>query len=51
MDLVGFGVVFTGYSLLYYGLSQIQGGNWGFLDLVIPSRWTTQKAQSPKDGK
>lgn len=51
MPIVGLGVVFTGYSLLYYGLSQINGGNWGLLDLVVPSRWTTAKAQTPKDGK
>lgn len=51
MPIIGYGVAFLGYSLLYYGLSQLQGGNWGYLDLVLASRWTTQTAQILKDGK
>lgn len=48
MLVVGLGVTFVGYSLAYYGMTQIQGGNWGLLDLVVPTRWP--KAQNtPKD--
>ena len=50
MLAVGSGVAFLGYAILYYGLTQVQGGNWGFLDLVIPSRWTPTVAATPKDG-
>jgi drug/metabolite transporter (DMT)-like permease len=50
MLVVGIGVTFLGYSLFYYGLSQVQGGNWGYLDLVVPTRWTPQVAATPKDG-
>lgn len=50
MLVVGLGVTFVGYSLVYYGLTQIQGGNWGYLDLVIPSRWATA-ASTARDGQ
>jgi len=50
MLAVGLGVVFVGYSLTYYGISQLQGGNWGYWDLTIPNRWTAEKAALPKDG-
>ena len=50
MLAVGSGVAFLGYAILYYGLTQVQSGNWGFLDLVIPSRWTPEVAATPKDG-
>jgi len=50
MLLLGLGVTFAGYSLLYYGLTQVQGGNWGLLDLTIPTRWTPSTAATPKDG-
>lgn len=50
MLAVGGGVAVLGYAILYYGLTQVQGGNWGFLDLVIPSRWTPTVAATPKDG-
>ena len=46
---LGVGIVWVGYSLVYYGLTQVNGGNWGYLDLVIPSRWTSAKAQVPTD--
>ena len=36
---LGIFVAFAGYSVTYYGLTQIQGWNFGFLDLVIPGRW------------
>lgn len=41
---LGLGLVFIGYSLTYYGVSQLRGGNWGLLDLVVPGRW--DKAQT-----
>ena len=41
---LGLGLTFIGYSLTYYGLTQLRGGNWGLLDLVVPGRWS--KAQS-----
>ena len=47
---IGLGITFIGYSLIYYGVSQINGGNWGLLDLVIPGRWD-KAAATPKDGQ
>jgi hypothetical protein len=47
---IGVFVTFAGYCVFYYGITQVQGGNWGFLDLVVPSRWTTEKAATPRDG-
>jgi drug/metabolite transporter (DMT)-like permease len=47
---LGLGVTFVGYSLVYYGLTQVQGGNWGYLDLVIPMRWNSSVAATPRDG-
>jgi len=41
---LGLGLTFIGYSLTYYGVTQLRGGNWGLLDLVVPGRWA--KAQS-----
>ena len=37
--IIGLGVLFAGYSITYYGVSQLRGKNFGFLDLVVPSRW------------
>lgn len=47
---LGIGIAWFGYWVMYYGLTQIQGGQWGFLDLGIPSRWTADKAATPRDG-
>lgn len=49
--MVGVGLLaaFAGYALVYYGLTQIQGGNWGLIDLVYPPRWATAAA-TPRDG-
>ena len=44
---VGLFVLFTGYCLFYYGLTQVQGGNWGLLDLVVPGKFDPTVA---KDG-
>ena len=46
---LGLAISFTGYSLVYYGLTQLRGGNWGLLDLMIPSKWTPQTANLPMD--
>jgi len=51
MLLVGLGVTLVGYSMFYYGLTQVQSGNWGFLDLVLPNRWTPSVATTPRDGQ
>ena len=50
--VVGLGLItaFVGYSLFYYGLTQVQGGNWGLLDLTVPSKWTKATASVTKDG-
>jgi hypothetical protein len=49
LPALGIGIAFFGYWVMYYGLTQVQSGNWGFLDLGIPSRWTAQVAATPKD--
>ena|SRR5580658_4643941 len=41
---LGIGIAWFGYSILYYGVTQVQGGNWGLLDLMVPSRWATAAA-------
>jgi hypothetical protein len=46
---IAIALLFLGYSTGYYGITQIQGGNWGFLDLVVPSRWASA-ASTPRDG-
>jgi hypothetical protein len=35
---VSIGVVWLGYLLVYYGVTQVQGANFGILDLMLPSR-------------
>jgi hypothetical protein len=35
---IGLGVVWLGYSIFYYGFTQVQSGNYGLLDLTLPSR-------------
>jgi hypothetical protein len=47
--VVGVGVTFVGYTIFYYGLTQVQGGNWGFWDLLIPSKWP-KAMNTPRDG-
>lgn len=49
MAVVGIAVTFFGYSVFYYGLTQVQGGNWGYLDLVLPGRWA-DAASTTRDG-
>ena len=35
---LGLGVVFVAYWVAYYGVTQLKGDNYGFLDLGLPSR-------------
>lgn len=46
---LGILIAWLGYWVGYYGITQVQGGNWGFLDLGIPGRWTPTVAATPKD--
>jgi hypothetical protein len=46
--IVGLGVLFAGYSISYYGVTQLRGQNFGFLDLVLPGRWLKIK-QTPEE--
>jgi hypothetical protein len=39
VPILGFGVTFLGYSIFFYGLTQVRGGNWGLLDLIVPGRF------------
>ena len=39
MPLLGFGIAWLGYTVLFYGVTQVQGGNWGLLDLMIPGKF------------
>lgn len=50
MPLVGIGVVFIGYSLVYYGFTQVRGDNYGFWDLILPGRFE-KAAKNPKDSE
>lgn len=47
---IGIAVFWLGYSITYYGVTQVRGGNWGFFDLVLPSRWPA-KADVTSDGE
>ena len=38
MPGLGIGVLFVGYTLAYYGYTQVTGNNFGLLDLIIPGR-------------
>lgn len=51
--LVGLGFItgLFGYNVFYYGVTQVQGGNWGFWDLLIPANWTSAVAATPRDGQ
>jgi hypothetical protein len=51
VKFVGLGVAFFGYCVTYYGITQVQGGNWGFFDLVLPTRWNASVAALPRDGQ
>jgi hypothetical protein len=43
--------MFVGYSVFYYGLTQIRGQNYGYLDLVLPGKWKTARLNPPgRDG-
>jgi hypothetical protein len=51
--LVGLGFIagLFAYDVFYYGLTQVQGGNWGIWDLLIPAKWTSTVAATPRDGQ
>lgn len=38
MKLLGFGIAWAGYTLIWWGWSSIQGPGVGIMDLVIPGR-------------
>lgn len=44
---IGLGIAWVGYWSLYYGITQIQGQNYGFLDLGLPSKWATVSKNPP----
>jgi len=46
---LGIGIAWLGYWVMFYGITQVQGGNWGFLDLGIPSRWTPAVEATARD--
>jgi hypothetical protein len=48
MPGLGIGIAFAGYWIFYYGLTQVNGFNFGFLYLGIPGRWATAQS-TPKD--
>jgi hypothetical protein len=43
---VGVFVVWVGYSLAFYGIDQIRGGNNGLLSLMIPGKYTNQRTDA-----
>jgi hypothetical protein len=47
---IGIVTLFGGYSVTYYALSQLLGGNWGIMDLIMPGRWTKETAAKKRDG-
>ena len=51
MPGVGIALAFTGYLMAYYGITQVQGGNWGLFDLASPNRWKKPEVRAtPRDG-
>lgn len=40
MVAVSGGLIFIGYQLMVYGLSQVRHGNAGFFDILWPGRYT-----------
>lgn len=47
MPAVGLAFLFLGYSVTYYGLTQVRGQNYGLLDLVLPGRWVNALRNPP----
>ena len=43
---IGVLVAWLGYSLAYFGIDQIRGGNNGLLSLMIPGKYTNQPNDS-----
>ena len=48
MLVVGLAVTFLGSSVAYYGITQVQGGNWGLFDLMVPGKYSPDVK---RDGK
>ena len=44
---IGLGIAWLGYWTLYYGVSQVQGQNFGFLDIGLPGKWATVSKNPP----
>lgn len=49
MKAVGLLTLYLGYWVSYYGLTQVFGGNWGFLDLGVPGHGKGDWLATPKD--
>ena len=45
---LGIGIAWFGYAVLYYGVTQVTGDNYGFLDLILPGRWA-KAVDTPTD--
>lgn len=43
---IGIFVAWLGYSLAYFGVDQVRGGNNGLLSLMIPGRYSAQPNDS-----
>lgn len=48
---LGIGIAWFGYWVMYYGITQIKGDNYGFLDLGVPGRWAKASGNLPDQGK
>ena len=51
MLVVGLAVTFIGYSVAYYGITQVQGGNWGLFDLMVPGKYSPDRSEERRVGK
>jgi hypothetical protein len=53
MPALGIGVAFLGYTLFYYGVTQVRGENYGFLDLLLPGKFSkiVSGVKPAKDGE
>lgn len=49
MKAVGILALYLGYWVSYYGLTQVMGGNWGFLDLGVPGHGQGDWLATPTD--
>lgn len=50
MPAVALALMWLGYSVTYYGITQVRGNNYGLLDLMLPGRWSlVRQAPPPND--